>query len=49
MKKEFLLFLLFAIVNVAMAQYGTDNAQETAYNDGWTTGDNGGYGFSAWR
>jgi len=49
MKKEFLLFLFFSIVNVAMAQYGTDNAQETAYNDGWTTGDNGGYGFSAWN
>lgn len=26
----------------------SDNASDVAYDDGWTSGDNGGFGFSAW-
>ena len=26
----------------------SDNASSAAYNNGWTTGDNGGFGFGAW-
>ncbi len=37
-----------AIHSITLAQYANDNATQTAYDDGWTTGDNGGTGFSAW-
>jgi len=32
----------------AQFTFATDNASNSAYSDGWTSGDNGGSGFAAW-
>lgn len=51
MKRMLLLFvswfILLGFLGIVYPQ-GTDNANESAYNDGWSTGDNGGTGFGAW-
>ena len=46
--------IAFALLSVTLATAalasdpGSDNAADSVYDDGWTTGDNGGTGFSAW-
>jgi subtilisin family serine protease len=34
--------------NTAPSLWASDNASDSVYGDGWTTGDNGGSGFSGW-
>jgi hypothetical protein len=49
MKRLALGFCTIAIAGFAFAANpASDNATDTVYNDGWTTGDNGGTGFAAW-
>ncbi len=51
MKNIFLSSALIAAASLSTASAATlasDNAADSAYSDGWTTGDNGGTGFGAW-
>jgi hypothetical protein len=51
MKKTILLFAsvaCFTAVELQAANSAFDNASAWAYNDGWQTGDNGGFGWAAW-
>ncbi len=42
--------LLFAIGTTAcLAQRASDNAAQSAYSNGWQTGDNGGFGWQPWN
>lgn len=43
-----LAFVAAFAVSAHASTLGSDNASDTAYGDGWTTGDNGGSGFAAW-
>ena len=49
MKKLLIFGVVVMVVGASFAATaGTDNAANAAYADGWTAGDNGGSGFSAW-
>jgi len=41
-------FSILLLTSAALAQVPNDNASNSAYSDGWQTGDNGGTGFGAW-
>lgn len=40
---------LLVVIPSFAASLASDNASDSVYNDGWTTGDNGGSGFGAWN
>jgi hypothetical protein len=49
--RKFIVVILAFIVTTGVAlgaSLAADSAADAAYNDGWTTGDNGGYGFGSW-
>jgi hypothetical protein len=50
MKRNTLFFacLLFALSPMYIIAQNYDNASQSAYSDGWSTGDNGGEGFDSW-
>ncbi len=41
-------FSIFSMSTSQAALFAYDDASSSVYNDGWASGDNGGYGFSAW-
>lgn len=46
--KTLFIFALAAVSVAAHAQTALDRGSDAAYADGWTAGDNGGFGFGAW-
>jgi hypothetical protein len=49
MKKQILITLGIALATTTFgANLASDNASDAAYSDGWQSGDNGGFGFTAW-
>ncbi|MEN0049116.1 MAG: hypothetical protein AAF806_18805 [Bacteroidota bacterium] len=48
MKKGNLLLLILSLAGLTTFGQGTDNANDAAYNSGWTNGSDGGTGFGAW-
>jgi hypothetical protein len=48
-RKLAVLIMAMSLASAARATIiASDNASSAAYNNGWTTGDNGGFGFGAW-
>lgn len=48
-KKYHLTLLLVLAASSSFASLAFDNAADAVYNNGWQTGDNGGYGWQPWK
>lgn len=49
MRHKLATFILVDLSAISVSQPAYDDAGHSVYNDGWQTGDNGGYGWAQWN